>query len=917
MFFVLKPLKSKHYSTKFIKYIVPLGLGFAFLGLVYFLHLKTGTLIVDYKTPEKENVGQNKKQTLTESPSIEVASLPAKLPKEKDPPWCSTDNYTDLANHPSFEKFNQWVGEWNQIVCPPDILCVHDPRKINNLISKGKSLVKERSLILKRIIRGDPEKAIQLAFPKETISQLPQGIKEHIERWENDIADVAAIHVCFDTKHPKGLINRYVSFPGGRKLKTYVYGNRRNISSKRGVSIWGISLNGEMAMSDKPIQVKRNPQNGRQSIVFDGQELTFTSEVQLKLFEEEIHQLEKKAAFTRTSVSYPMIAASSGLDEYYEKKYDLIETPMTWAEANQTAFESNGRLVIIGSVQENNFIRKLLQKVERGISQGGGAVTYSWIGATDNEDQNGSTYDIENNLSSIIEVNAIEGDWKWLNGEDVNGTYSNWINSTEPNNTDNPDQDFAAMDWSTSAGMWKDLNSSYRLPFVIEYDLGNEPSAISVAVDGYRKVLVVPARFMDEGYSYDGSSSPLVDRQGNPLSPDGQLDSFDPVTPENLAQAMKEVKDFYLRNSDGTFHLEPVISPTVTLPFNKYNKLRGSGEDNLFDTGGGYFTTANITHKELDPLEGLGEVGIVQAAALSSKWDFFGPAFVGVSQITLAQPLVGTGFKKPPTITFSGGNILNGNNDPNFISAEAEAFVNANGEITGIKILNPGAYYHSSPQLLVNGDNALSNQFVIKIDNICVSWVVITTHEPGSPGVGYIGRAGSHVDAGMNGSVSSGTIAHELGHNFGLFHANRYISESEKPNSDEGTFVEYGSPFSVMGSAKDIANYGDFTIPSKVATKKFNGFGLTIGNSIGKDVAEILSPSDLNSSPLKEFGDSSYQSNSNLFRIYRHDYGSAPCLYSWLNLMSPFPPRNEIFFQTIHIMKLKSVARERELQDSC
>ena len=49
-----------------------------------------------------------------------------------------------------------------------------------------------------------------------------------------------------------------------------------------------------------------------------------------------------------------------------------------------------------------------------------------------------------------------------------------------------------------------------------------------------------------------------------------QKNSYEPVSQENIAKAMKEVKEFFLRNSDGTFHLDAVITPTVTIPVSKW-----------------------------------------------------------------------------------------------------------------------------------------------------------------------------------------------------------------------------------------------------------------------------------------------------------------------------------------------------------
>ena len=248
-----------------------------------------------------------------------------------------------------------------------------------------------------------------------------------------------------------------------------------------------------------------------------------------------------------------------------------------------------------------------LQSASNGIGPTGDIVKYAWIGATDDPDQNGSIWDSENNTTTIIDINATAGDWKWLAGTttstgmvsslDVHDSgYSNWVGGIEPNSTD---KDYAALDFEGSEGNWSDFNGSYRLPFIIEHDTVPEPATLSTPIDGYRKVLVIPARFQDEGYTYMGSSAPFVDEFGNVLYPDLQKESFEPVSQANLAQAMQEVKEFYHRNSDGTFHLEPVICPTVTIPYEKFTQLDNRGHPitpngpNIFDSEGNIFGFAN------------------------------------------------------------------------------------------------------------------------------------------------------------------------------------------------------------------------------------------------------------------------------------------------------------------------------------
>ena len=92
---------------------------------------------------------------------------------------------------------------------------------------------------------------------------------------------------------------------------------------------------------------------------------------------------------------------------------------------------------------------------EIGFDSNGNPITLGWIGATDNEDQNGTNFNPETNASSFVEINATEGNWTWLDGKDISETITNfdpnfqamWLNGIEPSNAN---KDFGAMDWTTA-----------------------------------------------------------------------------------------------------------------------------------------------------------------------------------------------------------------------------------------------------------------------------------------------------------------------------------------------------------------------------------------------------------------------------------------------------------------------------------
>ena len=90
-----------------------------------------------------------------------------------------------------------------------------------------------------------------------------------------------------------------------------------------------------------------------------------------------------------------------------------------------------------------------------------------------------------------------KGNWRWINGVDENISYSNWKLGDPPDINDS--KNYAALDWNTSGATWIDINETARLPFIIEknFELGEKTD-----LSGVRKILVIPARFVDETTAY-------------------------------------------------------------------------------------------------------------------------------------------------------------------------------------------------------------------------------------------------------------------------------------------------------------------------------------------------------------------------------------------------------------------------------
>ena len=714
-----------------------------------------------------------------------------------------------------------------------------------------------------------------MAIPLETIVNLPLAIQDEVEKWESDFVDISSMHVCFSENHPGGYIKTNATFSDGRNFRTWGFGKRQKLPKTKGLAVWGVSSGEDLAIFDESYKIEEYDQlTGH--IELAGSKITYDSLAQRRFVISEIRKAEKSYSGKRGSIyriQYPIaLASSSSSDALIDTKYELNTTLATYDEALAVAMAKNGYLLQIEDAAENELLQEWLlskannNELTQGIDEDNVTlIPYVWLGATDNDDTNGTVFDEDANLTTQTRIiSANEGDWKWLNGASWVDADANWEDSPH---IDDPNKDFAALDWNDTNGTWADLNKTARLPFVIEYD--TKLPTIDSDLKGIRKILVVPARFLDETTAWSSTNQILTNELGQELLAELQVDAYEPIARETIEQAMENISAYYNRISDGELVIIPVISQTVTLPFPRYEADPNLNEQSHFDSDGVYTGLAEIIHTELPAPDDPGIEGnaMILAASLSDDWNYEGPAFIGVSSVSLVNSKIDTNFTSPPSVTFEGGGVSH----PQFKPARAEAILDDDGDVMAINLLEPGAYYQSAPQIFLDGVDYTS-EFTCVVESLLISKVAISNYSAGAAGLGFIGGAGAHVKI-TNGTIPESTIAHEIGHNFGLWHANRYLPRGEHALSDDADMIEYGNPFSVMGQAKDIVNGGDLTVGEQAALNEVfeQKAGYSLGNTIGDDVVNLSNSAMLSNNSLEE-----NSTVDNTFRIYRSNYGSPP-----------------------------------------
>ena len=113
------------------------------------------------------------------------------------------------------------------------------------------------------------------------------------------------------------------------------------------------------------------------------------------------------------------MASGMTLDKVLEQKYEINSSRVTFDQALATAIEKNGSLLRIDDARENQLVANLLieafeneELLEGFYEDNTTKNSLIWIGATDNEDINGTRTDTDLNVTvQDVAINGSEGNW--------------------------------------------------------------------------------------------------------------------------------------------------------------------------------------------------------------------------------------------------------------------------------------------------------------------------------------------------------------------------------------------------------------------------------------------------------------------------------------------------------------------------
>lgn len=156
----------------------------------------------------------------------------------------------DLKNEHN-ESLRGWIAEFSA-------LAPNAPER-EELLQKGVAIAKARRPVIEKLIRQNPQMAVDEGLGFHEWSSLPVQIKPHVERPFSAAMDYSYYPNC----RPSGVPAKagapksvsYLTMLDGSDIRTYTYGRRLGVFSKRSLPVQGIVLGNQAAMRDGSLQI--------------------------------------------------------------------------------------------------------------------------------------------------------------------------------------------------------------------------------------------------------------------------------------------------------------------------------------------------------------------------------------------------------------------------------------------------------------------------------------------------------------------------------------------------------------------------------------------------------------------------------------------------------------------------------------
>lgn len=149
------------------------------------------------------------------------------------------------SERPSLAAFEEWTARYMAAA----------PVERQALEHEGVLLARERRMALADLIRDAPKQALASAVPNPLRTQLPAAVVALLEARVAGEAQLSKLGVSPKGDETPAEPTYKKAFVNGREYRAYSYGRREYQTTKVGVSVIGVAVDGLLAVSESPLRV--------------------------------------------------------------------------------------------------------------------------------------------------------------------------------------------------------------------------------------------------------------------------------------------------------------------------------------------------------------------------------------------------------------------------------------------------------------------------------------------------------------------------------------------------------------------------------------------------------------------------------------------------------------------------------------
>jgi len=173
---------------------------------------------------------------------------PSKHPENDESPFrrWQFGTHWRKENHPALAAFSDWAQRY----------LAADEAERGGMVAEGATLAQERRAVLRELIMTNPREALASSVPFAVRQQLPAAITTQLEERVSGKGDLLILGTVPQEDSPSGhpaILRRAVI--GQERFTAHVFGERKDQRTTSDVSLHGVAIDGQLALSESPVRL--------------------------------------------------------------------------------------------------------------------------------------------------------------------------------------------------------------------------------------------------------------------------------------------------------------------------------------------------------------------------------------------------------------------------------------------------------------------------------------------------------------------------------------------------------------------------------------------------------------------------------------------------------------------------------------